>query len=369
MLFGRIPGLALLLAARGGFVLLILVIVMALVSTLRSEDPPVIIEWNNPRQVIDGFGGSVTGYSDAFSTGRADRFFSAHSGLGLSLIRIRAIAETLPEDCDCVSNSAPHKCVTGQRSQILEGDLKIAQAAKERGATLLAAPWSPPGAMKSSGKYCSSGAMIGNPSNYSRYASDLSDFQNLLRLHGLSIAALSVQNEPDIKNDSYDTCTWTDQQIHDFVPYLSAALSANGFSGVKIAIPEQSTWTFDLMNRSLGDPATSAKVGIIFGHAYASPNPKSLPSVDGHHVWQTEVSGSDAYNGSMKDALAWAEYIHNYMTVGANAWMYWSLDASPGPSTVTPTCASPTTKATSRSVLTFWVNTLSSFGRDGSGSM
>ena len=322
-------GGAILLAARTGVTVSVLVIVIALVSTLKSEDPPITVEWNSPRQVIDGFGGSVTGYSEAFSSARADRFFSAQTGLGLSLLRIRPIAETLPEDCGCVSNSDPHHCFVGTHSQILTGDLQIAQAAAQRGVTLLAAPWSPPAAMKSSGKYCSSGAMIGNSSNYANYAADLSDFQKLLQAHGLSIVALSIQNEPDIKNDSYDTCTWTDQQIHDFVPYLSDALSSAGFSNIKIALPEQSTWTFDLANKSLRDPATAAKVGIVFGHAYASANPKTLPSVETRHVWQTEVSGPEAYNGSMKDALMWAEYIHNYMSIGANAWMYWSLDCGP----------------------------------------
>lgn len=31
----------------------------------------------------------------------------------------------------------------------------------------------------------------------------------------------------------------------------------------------------------------------------------------------------------MTDAITWAQYIHNYMTVGVNAWMYWMLDCVP----------------------------------------
>jgi hypothetical protein len=35
--------------------------------------------------------------------------------------------------------------------------------------------------------------------------------------------ALSIQNEPDMA-DNYQSCLWTPQQIHDFVPYLQSAL-------------------------------------------------------------------------------------------------------------------------------------------------
>jgi glucuronoarabinoxylan endo-1,4-beta-xylanase len=286
---------------------------------------PIIVHWNSGYQVIDGFGASATGYIEGVSPALAEQFFSVQRGLGLSLLRIRPIAGTLDADCGCVSNNEPHHCVQGSRSQILSGDLETAKFAASRGVRLIGAPWSPPAEMKTSGKYCTGGSLKGDPASYVTYASQLASFLTLLRENHIPLDALSVQNEPDMENPAYDTCHWTGQQIHDFVPFLWAALNDVGFQDVKIAAPEQSTWKFDLLTASLIDPSVANKIGIVFGHAYGTESPAGLPVVAGRHVWQTEASGFESFNGDIVDGLRWARSIHNYMTIGANAWMYWSL--------------------------------------------
>jgi len=180
--------------------------------------------------------------------------------------------------------------------------------------------------MKSSGQYCSGGTMIGNAANYSTYARQLADSLVLLRNNGISLDALSVQNEPDTQNERYDTCGWTLKQIHDFIPVLSKAVNDEGFENVKIAAPEQSTWAFDMMSDAMNDPVVADRIGVVFGHAYGSENPSGLPSVGTRHVWQTEVGDGQRFDGGMENGLRWARSIHNYMTIGSNAWMYWSLD-------------------------------------------
>src|SRR5580704_4978841 len=92
----------------------------------RTQDP-IVIHWNTAHQTIDGFGASVTGYVGRFTSNQADLFFSRESGLGLSLVRLNAVPDTLSEDCGCVANSAHPECVTGIGSQILAGDLQVAQ--------------------------------------------------------------------------------------------------------------------------------------------------------------------------------------------------------------------------------------------------
>jgi glucuronoarabinoxylan endo-1,4-beta-xylanase len=289
----------------------------------------VTVDWDTTYQTIDGFGASVTGYTNTFTADQADKFFSSSTGLGLSLLRIRVTPTTLDEDCGCVSNSTPYSCVKGTKTQILSGDLQIAKLADERGVTLFAAPWSPPATMKTSGKYCSGGSLIGNPQNYHEYAADLADFPVLLREKGLSIYAMSVQNEPNVENPAYDTCNWTAEQIHDFTPYLSDALTVAGFRNIRIAVPEEFGWTFDRMKPAMDDLAVASRVGLILGHAYRVAHPSGIPSMNDLHVWQTEVSSGGKYDGGMGNAIGWAKYIHNYLTVGANAWMYWSLDCGP----------------------------------------
>jgi glucuronoarabinoxylan endo-1,4-beta-xylanase len=301
----------------------LLLLVPLLARVLWRQD--ILINWNATRQTVDGFGGSATGYAEAFSSAQADGFFSVEKGLGLSILRVKLIPDTLGEDCGCVANSTPFRCVAGSRSQIVSGDLRVAQLAAERGARLVAAPWSPPAEMKSSGKYCGSGAMIGTPKNYAAYAADLASFPALLAANGLSLDAISIQNEPDVEN-TYDTCTWTALQIHDFIPYLWTALHSAGFPSIKVAAPEQSSWTFEKLGAAVQDPNVAADIGLIWGHAYLTETPATVPASNGLHVWQSEVSGLEDYDGSMADALRWARSIHSYMSAGANAWMYWNLD-------------------------------------------
>jgi len=289
----------------------------------------ITIRWDSTRQTIDGFGASATGYTGRFSPTQADKYFSESAELGLSLLRIHAIADTLHPDCECVANNTPASCVLGSRSQIVDGDLQVAQLAVARGARLIAAPWSPPAAMKTSGKYCSGGEMIASRGNLRKYAADLTDFVSVLNAHGLPLFALSVQNEPDIVNSDYDTCLWKSREIHDFLPYLAAALKSSGYGSVKIGIPEESTWKFDLAKAATDDSSVSAHVGILLGHAYGGGSSPLIPSIGDLHVWQTEVGNPGKFDGGMGDAIAWAESIHDFMTAGANAWLYWNLDCAP----------------------------------------
>ena len=293
---------------------------------LLFHGPAVTIQWNATCQTIDGFGASVSGYTKAFTPVEADRFFSPTSGLGLSLLRIRIIPSTIDEDCHCVANSEPASCVVGEASQILSGDIKIAEQAAAYGVTVIAAPWSPPAKMKSSGKYCTSGAFLGGTSNYNEYAATLASFPPLLKQNGVPLYAISIQNEPDMAVAAYDTCTWTSKQVHDFVPFLSSALQAVGFEATKIAIPEESSWKFDLMDAAVRDNSVLSQVGLILGHGYTTGAPSRIPEMANHHVWQTEVSNPDSYNAKIKDALRWAASIHDYMSAGASAWMFWNLD-------------------------------------------
>jgi glucuronoarabinoxylan endo-1,4-beta-xylanase len=309
-----------------GIFALLIVLLLIIAPALLMHGKTVSVDWNATHQTIDGFGASVTGYTGSFTPAQASMFFSPVNGLGLSLIRIRVIPDTTKQDCQCVANSEPSSCTVGSGSEILSGDLQIAELAASYGVRIFAAPWSPPAKMKSSGKYCTSGAFIGGPSNYREYAASLASFPVLLREHGLSLYAMSVQNEPDIANADYDTCTWTAEQIRGFVPRLSEALQSAGYGNIKIAIPEESTWNFDLMNATMQDKTVSADVALIFGHAYSAEKPSSVPMMGDRHVWQTEVSNFGEFDESMTDALVWAGSIHNYMSVGANAWMYWSLD-------------------------------------------
>ena len=99
----------------------------------------------------------------------------------------------------------------------------------------LDAPWTPPNLLKSNGT-TNGGSFVGTAANYQTYANAIANLvQNENNTYGIPIYAVSVQNEPDIAN-TYETCLWTAQQVHDYVPYLYSALQGENWA------PTRSRW-------------------------------------------------------------------------------------------------------------------------------
>jgi len=72
------------------------------------------------------------------------------------------------------------------------------------------------------------------------------------------------------------------------------------------------------------DASVAPLVGVLGMHAYGGGS--AVPLTDygyGQHVWQTEVSGFNKYDGSWADAQKWASEIHDFLTISnVNAWIY-----------------------------------------------
>jgi glucuronoarabinoxylan endo-1,4-beta-xylanase len=273
------------------------------------------VSYNSTKQRIDGFGAS-SAWDSSWTTAQADLFFSTNpGGVGLSLLRNRIA----PDGTSWETN--------------------IMQMAQARGAQVWSTPWSPPATFKDNNSV-NGGNFVAT--NYQAYATQLANYVASMRMnYGIKVKAISVQNEPDLETD-YESCVWTGPQIHDFVPYLSAALSGVGAGSTSIMLPERSWWDFSLATATMSDTATAAKVGILGGHNYGSTasaitqfgSPSPLP------IWETEhYFGSD---DSIQNGLALAQEIHSFMTVAqAGAYHYWWLKGSgtgslAGDSTDTP---------------------------------
>ncbi len=269
-----------------------------------------VINWQDLHQRIDGFGAS-SAWRGTWTTTQADMFFSTNSGIGLSLLRNRIAPDGTTWE-------------TG-----------IMQMAQARGARVWSVPWSPPANLKDSGTV-NGGNFRGGAVTNQVYANQLARYvANMSRNYGVNIYALSIQNESDYNTTNYESCVWTRQQIHDFVPYLSAALAASNAASTKIMLPESMHWqsNTNLYTTAMNDPAVAALVGIIANHNYdgidfnhgATTPPARLPNY-GKPTWQTEVSTGASFDGSISDGLYWGGRIHQFMTVAqANAWHYWWL--------------------------------------------
>ena len=255
-----------------------------------------VVDWNDVHQRIDGFGAS-SAFRGTWTAAQADMFFSTNTGIGLSLLRNR---------------------ITPTGSTV---ETNIMRMALDRGAKVWSATWSPPAACKDSGTV--NGGHFLSASNQA-YASQLANYALNMKNAGINLYALSVQNEPDYNTTNYESCLWTSQQIHDFIPFLSQALSNNGLSATRILVAESSHWSFDLTTNALSDLNTSNQVGILAAHDY---DYKVGPvNSYGKPLWETEVSTFDSYDGSITNAMYWANQIHSFLTLAqVNAWHFWWL--------------------------------------------
>jgi len=66
---------------------------------------------------------------------------------------------------------------------------------------------------------------------------------------------------------SYESCTYTSQQFHDFIQVLGPTFQKNGITA-KILFPEQSTWAFNLAAATIADTNTLNYVGLFATHLY-----------------------------------------------------------------------------------------------------
>lgn len=300
-------------------VLLLLLVPMVFVQTEFSR--VAVIRANEADQVIDGFGGSCADFYEPLSPEMADFFFTP-SGIGLSLLRIQVVPSLA--DCRSYFGRTGGNCVKVESgATVLKGELAVAQQAIARGVTVWSTPWSPPASMKSNGSFINGGKLL--PNYYSGWAQSMADFVSLLKSNGVSLYAISVQNEPDLTTD-YGSATFSSQELHDFVPYLHSALRSKGVEETKIMISEASGWNFRLTWASMSDPGVAGDVGILAAHGYGSTS-MVAPASFGKHVWQTEDSSeSGTYDGGMTDALSWATKIHMYLALTqVNAWHWWFL--------------------------------------------
>lgn len=304
------PVLAILMLVSFGFLLVV-----------TKRQTAARIDWTDVRQPIDGFGASSADFLDGLSPGQADFFFTPE-GIGLSILRTQIIPDLATCNAEFERGACDHS-----NGQVLNGELSTAQMAVARGATVFSTPWSPPGAYKSNGTFRNGGYLL--RSHYADWAQEIASYVVMMKSHGVSVQAVSVQNEPNATTD-YGSCTYTAQQIHDFIPYLYTALRAVGAGSTQIVIAEQSSWSIDETYLAMADPTTAAEVGILAGHGYSGRRIRPF-AVHGRRLWQTEESSpSPTYDGSIADGIHWALEIHHYLAVAnVNAWLWWFLTDMP----------------------------------------
>jgi len=272
---------------------------------------PVLIDLTHHEQRIDGFGASSAWTANNITDAEADLLFSptAANGIALSLLRVQIKPEGVTQE------------------------MGTARKAFARGAAVWAAPWSPPGAWKTTGTTTGGGFL--KPEYRQDWADRLAAFAQTMTAE-VPLMALSVQNEPGFV-ETWDTCQWEPASLVEFVrDYLGPALAARGLS-TPVMAPETQNWgLFDSYASAFAaDAGAMQYLGFFAAHNYGgSPHTVDAVQATGKPVWQTEVSDSTPLDAGMDSALKYAEMIHHNLVAGrVSAWHYWWLRPTTGEST------------------------------------
>jgi glucuronoarabinoxylan endo-1,4-beta-xylanase len=289
------------------------------VSSLSGRAQTCTVNWTNVYQRIDGFGAS-SAWRSTWTTNLANLFFSTNNGIVYT---------------DSLSNKSTNNGIglSLLRTRIAPGGTTVEQTimtnAQANGAKVWSTPWSPAAQFKSNANV-DGGGFVGNAANYQAYANQLAGYvANMKKYYSVNLYAISVQNEPDANVTAYESCNWSAQQIHDFVPYLSNALAASNAASTMIMLPEAQNWQdySNLAATAMSD-STSNIVGIIADHNYdGASGPATLTKNSyGKALWETEVSLLSGSDSSITNGVYYGQRIYLFMTVAqANAYHYWWL--------------------------------------------
>ncbi len=293
----------------------------------------VTVDYGQPRQVIQGFGASITWiandlgrFAPADQTAILDALYNVNvpSG-GLSWVRVGTML--------CQFNPSPG--TYNFNDPLIQTEMAwLNRVSTAYGVNhVLASTWTPPAWMKSNNS-CSGGGYV-----LPQYYQDLANtkvlwLQNAQVALGRPVDIESVQNEPDM-TPSYDGCSYTTDQINAFVSgYLKPTMTAAGLT-TKIMAPEpavyggtsyfQSHWAIPI----LSNPAMAASVDIMATHGYGQlqnlAGPCNTCQQYNKPYWQTEVMNNKGrYNGSITNGQTWSTSIYQALNSGGfSAYFYW----------------------------------------------
>ena len=310
--------------------------ILCLPQLTAAASPEVKIDWNDVHQRITGFGasggndsaGNFQKLSPRQQRRLGDLLFDVKKGIGLTMVRNEIYAwkiQPTPETWDWTQDN---------------DQVWLMRQAKARGTTnFWSAVWSPPLWMKSNGILTNGGSLLMEDSQ--AYADLLTRYVREYKTRfNLDIAAVSIANEPEIKQ-SYQSTTWTGEQMRDFIrDHLGPAFRRAGLK-TRLIVPETSVWNnlphwADVI---LADPEAAGFVSVIATHqydqSYTGTGPRFPPAkpesaypaakIHGKEFWQTEVS---FIGGKPDPGMGWglgtALLIHNAMIGGeVNAWVWW----------------------------------------------
>lgn len=321
----------------------------------------MVLQWNNEKQVMDGFGVAQAGWADyLYAHHKRDEVMDVlfgRDGLRLSILRGEVFphyneqtfnmdeAIDMPLDdplFDIDYNGLGNQAA--KEEALRKGQLWITKKAKEVYGVdkLMFSTWTPPAYMKSNGK-TSKGSL--KSKYYPAFAEYLSNFCDAYTRAGLPVYAISPVNEPEYAAP-WNSCRWLPGKgtLGEFIVDHFGPKMAQTHPQTKIIFGENATWSgilgFIMGAKNyvhgilkLKDDITKYPL-IAAGHGYLDPVTKKEPKIvpftkaeeNGIPVWLTEISDPyEKYDPSMTSGLTWAKRFHRYLCeANVNAIVWWA---------------------------------------------
>lgn len=324
----------------------------------------VVIQWDEEGQELDGFGiAEADCAADIFTHPKRDEIMNllfGKDGLDISILRGEIFPHYWMNEGDSsfgtdVKTDMPLSDPYFQQADANElkrtGQLWVTQQAQKLYHTdkLFFSTWSPPAWMKQDGyitpdNFASHGFL--KPEYYQMFADYLVKFVQAYQAAGMDVYAVSPVNEPNYEAD-WNSCKWTPAQLADFIAnYMGPTFEKQSVNS-QIIFGELAQWStlvlgaFNVVSAKKyvenvmdANPDVIKYADVAAGHGYNIPHiPYEFPIVpydkavkQGLKVWLTEISSAlDNYDGSMENAIHWAEVFHKYLAnAHVNAVCWWT---------------------------------------------
>jgi glucuronoarabinoxylan endo-1,4-beta-xylanase len=269
-----------------------------------TKIPEAVVNMDSVLQYIRGFGAAnIMSWRPDMTDSEIQTAFGTGDGqLGFSMLRLR-----LPSG-------------TGWDFSV---QVATAKKAYDLGVLVFASPWSPPASLKSNNS-TTGGYLL--ESHYQDFVDHLNSFIDYMADNGVSLYAVSVQNEPDIEV-SYESCDYTPDQMKNFMANYAGGIKT------KVIAPESFQFRKNMSDPILNDSAACANLDIVGGHIYGG-GLESYPLAEekGKEIWMTEhLTNDDIFPMPWSEALAVGTEINDCMTAGMSAYIWWYIVRFYGP--------------------------------------
>ncbi|HEX3006107.1 MAG TPA: glycoside hydrolase family 30 beta sandwich domain-containing protein [Bacteroidales bacterium] len=300
-------------------------------------------------QEMDGFGAALTGSSayllksmDAASRASTLKaLFDPKTGIGINYLRITIGSSdfslgnyTYCDEADITKFAIP-EIDKRDLIPVLKEIIAIAPDIK-----IMASPWSAPAWMKGNNHLY--GGRLKGETVYNDFAEYFVRYVKAFAAEGITIDALTIQNEPRYETTGYPTMymEW-DEQNTIIKNYLGPKFKENSIA-TKIIIWDHNFDGFDYPKNILNDPITKSYVAGSAFHGYGG-NAGQIANVTSAHpdkdIYFTEISGggwnTDDAIGNMLYYMK--DFLMASVNLGSKNFLMWNLalNSQNGPVTTT----------------------------------